>query len=78
MLTNVTEHVIEQQGGCSGLQTICDKELLETKDANCKQQQRAGYTQDICGEGGPYRKKTVPEVNTRDSVCFLCRGTLDQ
>jgi len=34
-LTNETEHVIGQQGGCSGLQTICDKELLETKDTKC-------------------------------------------
>ncbi|XP_068676816.1 uncharacterized protein [Montipora foliosa] len=34
-LTNETEHMIEQQGGCSGWQTTCNKEILETKDSNC-------------------------------------------
>lgn len=35
-LTKQNEHVIEQQGGCSGLKTSCDKEELETKDMDCK------------------------------------------
>jgi len=35
-LTKENEHVIEQQGGCSGLKTSCDKEELETKDMDCK------------------------------------------
>jgi len=35
-LTKENEHVIELQGGCSGLKTSCDKEELETKDIDCK------------------------------------------
>ena len=35
-LTKQNEHIIEQQGGCSGLKTSCDKEELETKDMDCK------------------------------------------
>ncbi|XP_078353361.1 uncharacterized protein LOC144638092 isoform X2 [Oculina patagonica] len=35
-LTKQNEHIIEQQGGCSGLQTSCDKEELETKDMDCQ------------------------------------------
>ena len=35
-LTKENEHIIEQQGGCSGLKTSCDKEELETKDMDCK------------------------------------------
>ena len=35
-LTKVTEVMVEQQGGCSGLPTTCDKDKLETKDVLCK------------------------------------------
>lgn len=35
-LTKENEHVIELQGGCSGLKTSCDKEELETKDIDCQ------------------------------------------
>ncbi|XP_048582331.1 uncharacterized protein LOC5506315 isoform X2 [Nematostella vectensis] len=34
-LSKVNSHVIEQQGGCSGLQQTCDQERIETKDMNC-------------------------------------------
>ena len=35
-LTEENEYIIEQQGGCSGLKTSCDKEEMETKDMDCK------------------------------------------
>lgn len=35
-LTKVNEHIIEQQGGCSGLATTCEEEKVETKDMDCK------------------------------------------
>lgn len=35
-LTKQNDHITEQQGGCSGLQTICDKEKVETKDMDCE------------------------------------------
>lgn len=35
-LTKQTQHIKEQQGGCSGLTTTCDREQLETKNTLCK------------------------------------------
>ena len=35
-LTKQNDHITEQQGGCSGLQTTCDKEKVETKDMDCE------------------------------------------
>lgn len=35
-LTKMTKHTIEQQGGCSGLPTTCNKQNVETKDSICK------------------------------------------
>ncbi|CAH3168650.1 unnamed protein product [Porites evermanni] len=35
-LTKQNENITEQQGGCSGLQTTCDKEKVETKDMDCQ------------------------------------------
>ena len=35
-LTKTNEHTMEQQGGCSGLTTTCEKEKTETKDMLCK------------------------------------------
>ena len=35
-LTKQNEHIIEQQGGCSGLTTSCQKEKVETKNSLCE------------------------------------------
>ena len=35
-LSKQTERIKEQQGGCSGLTTTCEKEQLETKNTQCE------------------------------------------
>ena len=35
-LTRQNEHIIEQQGGCSGLTTSCQTEEVETKNSLCE------------------------------------------